>query len=581
MDINDDKQVKRKSLLSIGIAVVLTSLIMLLVRFIPDTFTSLVAALIAAVITQMITLKLLLSPLCDKLTELRAISENQTVSTPIDNAVSSLGSDDYQHIVTRLIHFNEMTYQLSQKGNNIAISAAEVSFGAERLEEKLGLEVSQLNDISQSSLQIAQTVDEVAKSTHKTLSLAIETKSAIQDGQQAIGLTSEQLDLTKHQAEQSSHRISDLADHSREILRISEVIGNIAEQTNLLALNAAIEAARAGQYGRGFAVVADEVRDLASKTTQATKAIGNTTTDIVASIQQVVSDIDDLMNEVSKGVEQASIAKEKLSTIVSLADEVEAQMNGVNKNSEVNAVEVEQISQFIALLTSHMQASEHQVSHIADQAQALAENAEHIHDVLGGLNLDTVHHTVYKVARAAVNQIQQEFELSIANGLITMDDLFDRNYIQIDNTSPPKFKTRFDDFTDRMLPDIQEPILAQHEEIAYAGAVDNNGYFPTHNKRFSQPLTGDYQKDLVNNRTKRIFDDRTGSRCGSHTKEFLLQTYKRDTGEVMHDLSVPIYIQGRHWGGFRVGYWSEAEHATLVDSSSVSSTDEDNQVEFF
>jgi methyl-accepting chemotaxis protein len=22
----------------------------------------------------------------------------------------------------------------------------------------------------------------------------------------------------------------------------------------------------------------------------------------------------------------------------------------------------------------------------------------------------------------------------------------------------------------------------------------------------------------------------------------------------MHDLSVPIYVNGKHWGGFRVGY---------------------------
>ncbi|MCM8922118.1 MAG: methyl-accepting chemotaxis protein, partial [Candidatus Thiodiazotropha sp.] len=54
----------------------------------------------------------------------------------------------------------------------------------------------------------------------------------------------------------------------------------------------------------------------------------------------------------------------------------------------------------------------------------------------------------------------------------------------------------------------------------------------------------------------RIFDDRTGSRCGNHQFPFLLQTYKRDTGEVMHDLSVPILVQGQHWGGFRIGYKS-------------------------
>lgn len=61
---------------------------------------------------------------------------------------------------------------------------------------------------------------------------------------------------------------------------------------------------------------------------------------------------------------------------------------------------------------------------------------------------------------------------------------------------------------------------------------------------------------LLNNRTKRIFNDRTGARCGASTRPFLLQTYKRDTGEVMHDLSAPIMVDGHHWGGFRIGYRS-------------------------
>ncbi len=133
---------------------------------------------------------------------------------------------------------------------------------------------------------------------------------------------------------------------------------------------------------------------------------------------------------------------------------------------------------------------------------------------------------------------------------------FDRNYAPIPATNPQKFSTRSDKFTDTHLPPIQEPILTRNGFMAYAGSVDNNGYFPTYNKRFAQPLTGDFEKDLLNNRTKRVFDDRTGSKCGSNTKSFLLQTYKRDTGEVMHDLSVPIYVSGRHWGGFRIGYQS-------------------------
>ncbi len=77
---------------------------------------------------------------------------------------------------------------------------------------------------------------------------------------------------------------------------------------------------------------------------------------------------------------------------------------------------------------------------------------------------------------------------------------------------------------------------------------------PTHNKRFSLPLTGDYDKDFVGNRSKRVFDDPVGKQCGKHEMPFLIQTYRRDTGEIMHDISAPVYVNGRHWGGFRIGY---------------------------
>ena len=34
---------------------------------------------------------------------------------------------------------------------------------------------------------------------------------------------------------------------------------------------------------------------------------------------------------------------------------------------------------------------------------------------------------------------------------------------------------------------------------------------------------------------------------------FRLQSYLRDTGEVMFNLSVPIHIDGKYWGGLFLG----------------------------
>jgi methyl-accepting chemotaxis protein len=90
--------------------------------------------------------------------------------------------------------------------------------------------------------------------------------------------------------------------------------------------------------------------------------------------------------------------------------------------------------------------------------------------------------------------------------------------------------------------------------IVFALLNDNNGYIPTHNLKFSKPLTGDYKTDLWGNRTKRLFNDTVGLKAARNQAPFLLQTYRRDTGEIMNDLSVPVYVFGKHWGAIRIGF---------------------------
>ena len=122
---------------------------------------------------------------------------------------------------------------------------------------------------------------------------------------------------------------------------------------------------------------------------------------------------------------------------------------------------------------------------------------------------------------------------------------------------PAKFTTAFDALCDELLPPLQEPVAARHPWIVFAICANPDGYVPTHNLRFTQPLTGDRAVDLVGNRTKRIFADRVGRSVGAHTDPYRLQVYRRDTGQIMFDLSVPVFVDGRHWGGFRVGYTLE------------------------
>jgi methyl-accepting chemotaxis protein len=137
---------------------------------------------------------------------------------------------------------------------------------------------------------------------------------------------------------------------------------------------------------------------------------------------------------------------------------------------------------------------------------------------------------------------------------VTPERLFSFLYYPQPDTDPPKFTTDYDTLSDRDILAIEEEILARAPTIIYTVMVDKNGYLPTHNQRYSQPLSGNKASDLVNNRTKRIFNDKTGLAAAQNTAPFLVQRYQRDTGETMADLSVPLIIQGKHWGAVRIGY---------------------------
>ena len=151
-------------------------------------------------------------------------------------------------------------------------------------------------------------------------------------------------------------------------------------------------------------------------------------------------------------------------------------------------------------------------------------------------------------------QCEQAIEKWIATAETTEDRVFSFLYFPIPRTDPAKFHTAWDALSDRDIQPIEEGLLSRSSAIAYTVLVDRFGYLPTHNQRYSQPLTGNLAVDLVNNRTKRIFGDKTGLSAARSTAPFYIQQYQRDTGEVMADLSVPVTVRGRHFGAVRIGY---------------------------
>ena len=174
-------------------------------------------------------------------------------------------------------------------------------------------------------------------------------------------------------------------------------------------------------------------------------------------------------------------------------------------------------------------------------------------------------------AAIGARQYGDVFDGAIDAGGLTVNDVFDRNYVEIKGYSwgaKPKFHTKYDLVTDRAILVFQDKFL-EYEDFVFAVGVDENGYLPTHNTQFQKPLTGIPEQDLAGNRTKRVFNDPVGLAAARNVEPSFLQVYKRDTGETMWDVSSPIYVKGKHWGGFRVGVSMdriEARKWTLIVS---------------
>ena len=141
-------------------------------------------------------------------------------------------------------------------------------------------------------------------------------------------------------------------------------------------------------------------------------------------------------------------------------------------------------------------------------------------------------------------------------------DIFDHNYKPIPGTDPQKYRTAYDRECERDLQPLYDRLVEETAGGAFALCIDERTYAPTHNSKYSRPPTGDRAVDLVASRDKRMFTDTTGTRAAQNRARFLLQTYRRDTGEILNDLSMPIEVGGRHWGCLRFGFKPEV----LLDS---------------
>ena len=342
-----------------------------------------------------------------------------------------------------------------------------------------------------------------------------------------------------------------------QVAKVTKDIKEVADQTNLLALNATIEAARAGEAGKGFAVVAGEVKALSRQTTAAVETIQATLSALAAQITTLVSESRAAAATAAaarSGTGDIGEAVSRIDRVSADLGHVEEQVAGIAGAARGNQDHCRRMVEEIATIDADAGNSLDDLKAARDRSDALLGMSEDMITLTAEAGVETIDTPFIAAAVECARQVSRAFEQAVERGEITMDALFDSDYQRMPGIEPPKYVTRFTALADRVLPAILEPVLEIPRVIACV-AGDQGGYYPVHNKRFSQAPTGDPAWNAANSRNRIILKDRTAVNQTRSTKPFLVQTYRRDMGgrfDLMKDVSAPITVRGRRWGNLRI-----------------------------
>ncbi|MGL4636239.1 MAG: methyl-accepting chemotaxis protein [Beijerinckiaceae bacterium] len=163
-----------------------------------------------------------------------------------------------------------------------------------------------------------------------------------------------------------------------------------------------------------------------------------------------------------------------------------------------------------------------------------------------------------EVVRQGAAETARALEGALDRGEIQIGELFSNQYDPVANTEPRQFICKALPLYEKLFPGIIARALAERPELTYAVPLDRNGYCPTHSEECSQAQRwGDAEFNDRFSRNRRLeLDDDTLAIVRSE-QPYLIQRYRRLVAgevEMLKDVSVPVFVKGRHWGTFRTGW---------------------------
>lgn len=262
------------------------------------------------------------------------------------------------YTLTKALH--KTVANLSEASQTISSGSQQLTAASQQVANGAVDSASALEEVVASMEELSNTVVQNAQRAKLAAELSSRGRDIVESGKTEVG--------------QLVAAMREIAQSSKKIGEITNVIDDIAFQTNLLALNASVEAARAGEQGKGFAVVAEAVRSLSQRSSVAAK-------DITALIHESSQQVD----EGSKKAESSGEVLARIVTTIADLSKINTEISIASEDQSAGIGEIRKTINELDSSTQQNASAAEEVSALSDQMSQQTTSINELVHVLSWL----------------------------------------------------------------------------------------------------------------------------------------------------------------------------------------------------